>query len=431
MRLQPDTGIGAAARSVAFACLLLPLLAADAAAQRGTPAPIRTQQLADPSLAPRQRAYAPEDLARAKASLPRFQSGNGRPAIVLTGYWPPSNEAVRRFSPDPAQNPLGWLGSDWEGRGYDVYAFFPEFSPPDCSNCGRGSGDLEVDYQDTTFDYWPIVDTLQPIAVITTSRGFSNRDWELEMNQYNRFSWIGDYAPPYQPTPAPPDVDKPVDYLRNTSLPVQDIVNAILASGVNVNPFICFSGSGGGFLSEFIAYLGVWYRGKHASPADADWCVAAGHVHIGGQVDWPTAQAALEITLRTVITHVDGEVAARVCQPDLGFGGPGSSVLAVCGDALATGGRADLLLTGGAPGAAAWLVVGPTFQPTAWNGGLVVPVPPARLVAVTLDADGRFLLPEVPGGRGPRTLYVQAVHRDTAQAQGWGISNALRVEFLP
>ena len=56
-----------------------------------------------------------------------------RPAILLTGYWPPSNEAVRPFSNNPVQNPGGWVGSDWEGRGYDVYSYFPEFSPPTCT----------------------------------------------------------------------------------------------------------------------------------------------------------------------------------------------------------------------------------------------------------------------------------------------------------
>ena len=29
--------------------------------------------------------------------------------------------------------------------------------------------------------------------------------WELEMNTYNRFSWISDYSTPFQPTPTPPD----------------------------------------------------------------------------------------------------------------------------------------------------------------------------------------------------------------------------------
>jgi hypothetical protein len=49
-------------------------------------------------------------------------------------------------------------------------AYFPEFSPPDCTSCGQGSGDFQVDYQDTSADFWPLANALQPIAVITFSR---------------------------------------------------------------------------------------------------------------------------------------------------------------------------------------------------------------------------------------------------------------------
>ncbi len=143
-----------------------------------------------------------------------------RPAVMLTGYWPPSNEMLRQFSANPVQNPEGWVGENWEGRGYDLYAFFPEFNPPDCNNCGRGMGDLEVDYQDTSQDFWFIADSLQPIAVITFSRGSINFSWELEMNQYNRDSWFRDYRVPLMPTPNPPDDSVPAGTLRLSELPV-------------------------------------------------------------------------------------------------------------------------------------------------------------------------------------------------------------------
>ena len=63
--------------------------------------------------------------------------GDERPAIMLTAYWPPSNEMLRRFNANPSQNHMGWIGENWEGRGYDVYAFFPEFDPPDCTKAAR------------------------------------------------------------------------------------------------------------------------------------------------------------------------------------------------------------------------------------------------------------------------------------------------------
>lgn len=234
-------------------------------------------------------------------------SAGDRPAILLTGYWPPTNEMIRQFSDNPEQNPDGWVGADWEGRGYDVYSYFPEFSPPDCSFCGRGMGDLEVDYQDTSEDFWPIADGTAPVAVITFSRGFNDFSWEVEMNQYNRPAegWINDYDAPLKPTPAPPDDSVPAWHKRLSALPVKEIVEAVNDAALGVDAFVCFTGSGGGFLSEFMAYHGVWYQAIHAEPTDPAYCVAGGHVHVGQMISWDTAEQATEVTLRTVMDYVD------------------------------------------------------------------------------------------------------------------------------
>ena len=55
--------------------------------------------------------------------------------IMLTSYWPPTNEMLAKFSTDPALNPGGWQGQNWEGRGYDIYSYFPTFpgGTGDCS----------------------------------------------------------------------------------------------------------------------------------------------------------------------------------------------------------------------------------------------------------------------------------------------------------
>jgi len=232
-------------------------------------------------------------------------TGSERPCILLTGYWPPTNEMLRRFSTDPVKNPLGWIGSDWEGRGYDVVSFFPEFSPPNCNFCGKGTGDLTVDYQDTTADFARITDQIKPVGIITFSRGFNDLSWEIEMNQFNRPSWISDYCVPFGATPSPPDNSVPANFLRPSKLPVNEILAAVQAAGLGVAPRICFSGDGGGFLSEFIAYQGVWYQSRHADPADANHCVTAGHVHVGQRVSWATGEAAAKVTLRAVIEQVD------------------------------------------------------------------------------------------------------------------------------
>ena len=232
--------------------------------------------------------------------------GTGRPAILLTGYWPPSNEAVRRFSPSATQNPLGWIGSDWEGRGYDVYSYFPEFVPATCTSCGSGSGDLMVDYQDSSNDFWAIANALQPIAIVTFSRTNASQSWELETNTHNHLTWGADYIAPTQPTPAPADASVPAEALRTSQLPMQAIVNDVQAAGLGLNPFICVLNHAGGFVSEFIGYHGLWYQDLHKSPTDPAWCITAGHIHVGSGVTWANARTAAEITVRRVILHVDG-----------------------------------------------------------------------------------------------------------------------------
>lgn len=223
--------------------------------------------------------------------------------IMLTGYWPPTNEMVRRFSPNPDQNPDGWLGANWQGRGYNIYAFFPEF--PD-GTWPIGEGDFEVDYQDTSQDWWPIANGVRPAAIITYSRGFNNSSWEVEMNQFNRAAWIDDYQFPFQPTPAPPDDSVPAETLRPSTLPVQEIVDAVNAARLGIFAFICFTQDGGGFLSEFIGYHGVWYQDIHADPNDDVQCVAAGHIHVGQMVQVPEGTEAVNVTLHTLIDHIIG-----------------------------------------------------------------------------------------------------------------------------
>jgi len=225
------------------------------------------------------------------------------PTILVTGFWPPTNEMIRHFSQNSNLNPNGWQGNDWEGRGYDVVSYFPEFSQPNCVDCGIGSGDFEVDYQDTSGDYWPIVNTHEPIAIITFSRGYIDYSWEMEFNFYNRTNWFPDYQPPNLPTPNPPD-DSVVNYfVRNSTLPVDDVVDAINAANIDLEPYVNWEGNPGRFVSEFMGYHGVWYKDTH-SFGDAP-CIIAGHIHVGGLIDWDTARIATEITIREIINYLD------------------------------------------------------------------------------------------------------------------------------
>jgi len=234
--------------------------------------------------------------------LYKINSTKERPTIMVTGYWPPTNEMVRHFSQNTDLNPMGWQGENWEDLGFDVVSFFPEFDPPNCNNCGQGYGDLEVDYQDFSQDFWPIVNSVQPVAIITFSRGYNDMSWELENRVVNRTNWYDDYTPPLLPTPNPPDSSVSNYHVRYSSLPISDIISEIQRSGLGLNPYLDDTNAGM-FLSEFSGYHGVWYKESHDEIDDFP-CFAGGHIHVGAQVDWDIAREAAEISIRALINHV-------------------------------------------------------------------------------------------------------------------------------
>jgi hypothetical protein len=243
--------------------------------------------------------------------------------ILITGYWPPTNEMLRPWSMNATQNPTGWIGQDWEGRGFDIHAFFPEFPNGTSGTNGRGVGDLEVDYQDTATDWATITAQIKPVAIITFSRANTPRGWELEP-AYRRFRVSGeanpagrsisfytsDYLAPLQPSNVP-IISEPIGNVRPSALPMQDIVSAVAAQMTlaQVDPFIPALGPaydyGGAFLSGYIGYLGVWYHDQNNTPAAPYRCYAAGHVHVGLGTLVPDARQATEITLRTLITYLN------------------------------------------------------------------------------------------------------------------------------
>jgi hypothetical protein len=242
--------------------------------------------------------------------------------IMITGYWPPTNEMLREFSPNSEQNPGGWVGHNWEGRGYNIYAFFPEFP----NGVGQGVGDFEVDYQDTAADWARIVAEVRPVAIITFSRANTTRGWELEP-AHQRFRLPGEMNPPGRTIPIytrdysgvlyPSDVPiagEPVGNIRVSALPMQEIVDAVAAEidSTQIDPFIALYDLanpnafdfGGGFLSGYIGYLGLWHHDLNNAP-DAAWrCVSAGHIHVGMSTNVTVATEAAEITLRVLTDHV-------------------------------------------------------------------------------------------------------------------------------
>ena len=265
------------------------LFAQDVPASPGTRLPAYARTIELPGLAPPAERFIP--------------SPNALHNIMITGYWPPTNEMIREFSNNLVQNPGGWIGGNWEGRGYNVYAYFPEFP----NGLNKGEGDFEVDYQDTSGDWWPLIDVVKPVAIITFSRASNNQDWEMEGGNrtYESSQWTNDYLVPLKPTPELPImIHEPPLTERFSSLPMQAIVDAVDVQVPALNPFISPIDNGR-FLSNFIGYHGNWTKLLNEAPGDPERIVAAGHIHVGWAMTLANAQLAAKISVRTLITHVD------------------------------------------------------------------------------------------------------------------------------
>jgi hypothetical protein len=174
--------------------------------------------------------------------------------------------------------------------------------------------------------------------------------------------------------------------------------------------------------------IGEFLPQELLSPSAAPWSVLASF-----SMDINSARQMAVM----VQNGVTGQVGAALLTPiqtvqaDLGFGGPGLSHLLVAGGTLATGTTADLTLTGVPAFGPAFLLAGLVDAPTPLKGGVLVPVPVLLTVPVVAGPAGTLIVPGLPGGGGPASLFVQAAHADASQPGGWGFSNAVRIDFLP
>jgi hypothetical protein len=133
----------------------------------------------------------------------------------------------------------------------------------------------------------------------------------------------------------------------------------------------------------------------------------------------------------TAASYWQNETNPTYCQTDLGFAGPGSAQLSVCGGApLAKGYSATLQITGAAPSSTAYIAVGFSNSPTPLKGGTLVPVPLFLLVPVSTSGAGTVTIPGIKGGGGPVSVYIQAIIVDGSQALGFAFTNAVQVDLL-
>lgn len=227
--------------------------------------------------------------------------------ILITGYWPQTNNMVRQFSTNPAQNP-SWQGGNWEGRGYNIHSYFPEFPDGEISpgQWGKGEGDFEVDYQDTHADWVRIVDEIKPAAIITFSRGSSGSNWELEgrLRMWSPTQWINDYEGARRPTADMAIFDDMAPGFYDSALPLEAISQAVLDEGAISNVFTDTLG-GGRFLSEFIGMHGLWYHQMNSGEDAAYRSFAAGHIHVGIDTPLEAAERSTEATLRALTEYLD------------------------------------------------------------------------------------------------------------------------------
>ncbi len=243
--------------------------------------------------------------------------------VVMIGYWPPTNEMLRPWSQNAAQNPGGWQGQNWGGYGHDVYSFFPEF-PPDGnpfndsfgSNgyVGSTDSDFRVDYQDTSADFWRVMDDLNPTAVITFSWGGSDNRWEIERLEGGHsgggsnpaFDWSSDGSGLVgYPTQSSVDARTwdAISTYRNgnqlqTMLPVDAIYDATSLLGVG-NVFIDETGTSGNYLSGFLALQGLYYNS--ITPNN----LYAGHIHVGSGLSINQANLLTQTTLTQVLLGIN------------------------------------------------------------------------------------------------------------------------------
>lgn len=230
--------------------------------------------------------------------------------ILLTGYWPQTNNMLRGFSTNPDQNPGGWIGENWNGSGYNVYAYFPEFPGQTGPNWGQGVGDFEVDYQDTSADWARILPEINPLAIMTFSRGSIGSNWEIEgrLQMHDDRGWLTDYSGVRRPTEDMPIFQTLVpDQWYDSSLPMDAILNAVDGAGIGVDAFIDNSG-GGNFLSEFIGLHGLMHKINNGGP-DAEFrTFAAGHIHVGIDTPLAAAEIATQLTLEQLTGYLDSVI---------------------------------------------------------------------------------------------------------------------------
>lgn len=120
----------------------------------------------------------------------------------------------------------------------------------------------------------------------------------------------------------------------------------------------------------------------------------------------------------------------RDCQLDLGFQGPGTSELSMCGQGLKLGETSSIVLHGAPAGQpTAFLISTPGGANLPFGGGTVVSFSNnLAAIPLTTSANGTVTIP-VNGTPNAVALVLQFVTLDLSLPQNWSISNAVLARF--
>lgn len=130
-------------------------------------------------------------------------------------------------------------------------------------------------------------------------------------------------------------------------------------------------------------------------------------------------------------------VGMNVCQPDIGYAGPGQSRLEVCGQPLYAQNQASLHLTGAPANAPALLFVAADFSPRPMFGGTVTPMSNFDPQILFTDANGEYAIPSLSLLEyyayilflNKKTVYLQTVTLDPTKPDRYSISNTVAVQL--
>lgn len=219
--------------------------------------------------------------------------------VLLTGYWPPTNEMLRDFSADPKVNPKGWKGKNWKNSGYDIYAFFPEFVD---SKDRVGTGPFPVDFASTFNDFMRITAEKKPAMILSFGNGVGPWEVETHFPAHYQNMFQSEKIPSFLKQeilfPIPQSLKS--DQTYPARLPFEAILHSVNSStNPHLKARIDTNDDAGDFLCGFIGYLGGWYFDQMKEAPLDQRMYGNGFIHVSGNLE--EAKVSLEKTLDAVL----------------------------------------------------------------------------------------------------------------------------------